>query len=128
MAGAAIVLNVDRNEAGRYVTTKILRKAGYEVLEASTGAQAMALVQEPPDAVLLHIDLPDMRGFDVCDRLRSQPRTAGIPVVYLTASARDRDSEREALRQPLTWYLREPLRPEKLLATMAEALAVWRRG
>ena len=79
------ILEVDDCEAQNYALTRMLEKAGCKVLRAFTGSEALALASEKPDAVLLDINLPDINGFEVCRRLKSDPTTSGIPVVFLTA-------------------------------------------
>jgi len=64
------ILNVDDNEAGRYTTTKILKKAGFDVIEAANGTDALTLAATRlPDLVLIDVNLPDISGFEVCKRL-----------------------------------------------------------
>jgi DNA-binding response OmpR family regulator len=66
----ARILNVDDNEAMRYTTSRALRQAGFDVLEAGTGADAVALTHSAgPDLVLLDVKLPDVSGFDLCRQL-----------------------------------------------------------
>ena len=79
----ATILNVDDDEAKRYVITRMLSKAGYTVREAATGEQALtAAFQSQPDLVVLDVNLPDLHGFEVCQKLKSDPRTASIPVLH----------------------------------------------
>jgi CheY-like chemotaxis protein len=60
------LLNVDDDAAGRYAKSRILTRAGYEVLEAGTGADALQLVkQKRPSLVLLDVKLPDINGLEV---------------------------------------------------------------
>src|SRR5262245_43899080 len=67
------ILNVDDYLPARYARTEVLRRAGFEVAEASTGAEALRLVvEERPDLVLLDVNLPDLDGFEVCRRIREQ--------------------------------------------------------
>ena len=76
------ILNVDDHEAGRYARSRALRNAGFEVLEASSGAEALHLVNSKhPPLVLLDINLPDMTGYDVCRQIKSAPRTRQVPVL-----------------------------------------------
>ena len=69
-----LILNVDDYEASRYARTQMLQRAGFHVLEAGTGAEALRLARERPDLVLLDVNLPDMDGFEVCRRLRASSR------------------------------------------------------
>ncbi len=64
-----------------------LRKAGHEIISASTGAEAIEMSQyKLPDLVLLDLSLPDIRGEEVCRKLKSDEKTKHIPVIFLTAS------------------------------------------
>src|SRR4051794_38308886 len=81
------ILNVDDDEGCRYAVTRILELNNFAVQEAVTGAEALRLASsEQPDLVLLDVNLPDIDGFEVCKRLKSQPATARIPVLHVTAS------------------------------------------
>ena len=69
------ILVVDDNEAAQFAKVQVLRRAGYQVVHAGTGAAALAAVAaEPPDVVLLDINLPDMLGFEVCRRIKPAAR------------------------------------------------------
>src|SRR5262249_57071328 len=68
------ILNVDDYAPARYARSPALRRAGFDVLEATTGAEALRIVaDERPDLVLLDVNLPDVDGFEVCRQLRQQP-------------------------------------------------------
>ena len=81
-----VILNVDDDETGRYAVTHMLRSAGFEVIESSTGEQTLALMSENVDLVLLDVNLPGIDGFEVCRRIKSDPRTRTVPVIHLSAS------------------------------------------
>ena len=80
------VLVVDDTEGNRYATSRLLRSAGFEVEESTTGSEALAAVQRHPDLIVLDVNLPDMTGFEVVERLRRSPELASIPVLHLSAS------------------------------------------
>jgi two-component system cell cycle response regulator DivK len=81
-----IVLIVDDNEKNRKLATNVLRAAGFETLEAATGAEAITLAMEHvPDVVLMDLQLPDMNGTDALRELDRNEPTAQIPVVALSA-------------------------------------------
>lgn len=103
------VLIVDDNDKNRKLARDVLRGAGLRTLEAATGGEAVAIAAKGlPDVILLDLRLPDMDGMDVARALGSDPRTAGIPVVALSASlyAGDPDGLRAA---GFAGYLEKPI-------------------
>jgi CheY-like chemotaxis protein len=81
------ILVVDDQEDERTIQSAMLTHLGYQVREAESGEAALASAAEaPPDLVLLDIAMPRMDGFSVCRALRADPRTAGVPVLFFTAS------------------------------------------
>jgi two-component system cell cycle response regulator len=80
------VLVIDDNKAHAEGLAELLELAGFEASHALTGAGGIEFARtNPVDAVLLDMNLPDMNGFEVCRRLRRDPRTANIAVVFHTA-------------------------------------------
>ena len=79
------VLVVDDNDANRYAVGRILRGCGAEVIEANSGCSASELVRCAPDIVLMDIHLPDMTGYDVLERLRSDESAQKVPVILMSA-------------------------------------------
>jgi signal transduction histidine kinase/CheY-like chemotaxis protein len=80
------VVSVDDDEAHRFIVRKMLQGGGFEVRDASTGAEGLQLIREQnPDVVVLDVGLTDMSGFDVCDRLREDGATGRIPVILVTS-------------------------------------------
>jgi two-component system, sensor histidine kinase len=112
-----LILNVDDDDAGRYVKSRILRLAGFEVLEAATGTAAVQLIQErPPDLVLLDVRLPDVDGRELCKQLKSQASTAQIVVLQTSASHIDTKHRVASLEAGADGYLSTPVEPEELVA------------
>jgi two-component system alkaline phosphatase synthesis response regulator PhoP len=69
-----------------------LEKEGYRTRVAGTGEEALNLILDmPPSLVLLDLNLPHMNGFELCRRLRSEPSTAGVPILMLTARSGESD-------------------------------------
>jgi PAS domain S-box-containing protein len=119
----ATILNVDDSEAGRYTTTRMLTQAGFEVLEAGTGQEAVRLAgANTPDLIVLDVNLPDISGLEVCARLRADPRTASIPVLHLTATYANSEHWAAALDRGADAYLTEPVEPVVLVATVRALL------
>jgi len=89
-----LVLIVDDNERNRSLARDVLRASGLLTLEAASGREGIAVALERrPDVILLDLRLPDMDGTDVARELTSNPGTAGIPVVALTAVLADGSGE-----------------------------------
>src|SRR5438067_10101919 len=79
------VLVADDDAAIRRLHTDILQGAGYEVTLAADGIDALARVEERlPDIVLLDLEMPRLSGYEVCRRLKADPRTRFVPVMILT--------------------------------------------
>jgi CheY-like chemotaxis protein len=121
----AAVLLVDDDEAKRYVIATWLRRAGHLVTEAATGRDALSKVGAA-DLVLLDVNLPDMSGFEVCGLIKSDPATAAIPVIQVSATAVEVADRAHGLTQGADAYLVEPTEPEELLATVTAALRYYR--
>lgn len=86
ISGHPLILIVDDNDRNRKLARDVLRAALFRTLEAATAAEAIALASEHlPDVVLMDLRLPDADGTEAVRTLRTQPRTAAIPVVALTA-------------------------------------------
>jgi len=80
------ILNVDDNLEHRYAITRVLTQAGFEVIEAGTGMEALDRARLRPSLIILDINLPDMLGFDVCKQLKANPVTRDIPVIHISAT------------------------------------------
>ncbi|HWK49058.1 MAG TPA: response regulator transcription factor, partial [Steroidobacter sp.] len=122
-----IILNVNDNEPGRYATTRILNRAGFQVLEAGTGKEALRLARSAsPQLVVLDVNLPDVSGIDVCRQLKTDPATAGIMVLQVSATniaVLDRVS---SLSAGADSFLVEPMEPEELEAVARALLRLHR--
>jgi PAS domain S-box-containing protein len=82
----ATVLVVDDNSANRLMLYELLRDEDYRLIEAADGPTALKMAAvESPDLMLLDVMMPGMNGFEVCKRLRAEPRFAEIPVIIVTA-------------------------------------------
>lgn len=116
------VLVVDDNAAGRYAVSRMLRRGGYQVREAGTGKEALALAAERPRLVLLDVHLPDLDGLEVCRRLRADPATRDLPILQMSASYVKGSDRARGLAGGADAYLVEPIEPEELLATVSTLL------
>jgi PAS domain S-box-containing protein len=118
VGGAPVILHVDDNEGNRYAVSRVLRKAGFEVVEAVTGAEALERVLLQPDLIVLDVRLPDIDGFEVCRRVKADEATSIIPVLHLTASFISGDKKAEGLDAGADAYLVRPVEPIELIATV----------
>ena len=127
MSEPTVVLNVDDNDTGRYVKTRILRAAGFEVIEAANGAAALELIARcSPELVLLDVKLPDVSGRDICVRLKNDPGTASIVVLQTSATHVDSKNRVASLDAGADGYLVEPIEPEELVASVRALLRMRR--
>ena len=109
------VLIMEDEENIRSFVVINLKRAGYEVLEAGTGAQALEKLQQYPDigVAILDIMLPDMDGFDVCRRIRANNKQMGI--IMLTARTQEMDKV-TGLMTGADDYVTKPFSPAELTA------------
>ncbi|MFI5839530.1 SpoIIE family protein phosphatase [Catenuloplanes sp. NPDC051500] len=123
----ATVLVVDDNPTKRYLLVSWLSRAGYTIVEAETGAEALVMVDAKPiDLVVLDVRLPDMSGFDVCEQIKGNPKHAALPVVHVSAHAVDVSDRAHGLNRGADAYLVEPIEPEELVATAQAVLRYYR--
>jgi len=118
----SLVLNVDDNDAARYARGRFLRQAGFTVRDAGSGRAALEMMTERPDLVVLDLHLPDIDGFDVCRRIKSDEATSSTPVLHVSAVYVDSGSRLRALDGGADGYLSEPIPPEVLVATVRALL------
>ncbi|WUH89302.1 SpoIIE family protein phosphatase [Streptomyces sp. NBC_00433] len=123
-AGAKVLL-VDDNPTNRYVLGTYLRRAGHEVVEAEDGRSALELLRrtaELPELAVVDIRLPDMTGFEVCEIVKADARTARLPIIHVSASAISVTDRAQGLNRGADAYLTEPVASNELLATVAAVL------
>ena len=115
------ILVVDDRPEARYATVRILSAAGYDVRETATGRDALRLARMGPALIVLDVALPDMDGFEVCRRLKSDALTGQIPVLHKTGVYGD-EHRALALAAGAADYLADPIEPEALLAIVERLL------
>jgi two-component system, cell cycle response regulator DivK len=104
-----VILVVEDNERNLKLVRDVLEYGGYDVRVARTAEDGIALaIKEPPDLVLMDLQLPGIDGMEALRRLRENPRTADIPVVAVTAQAMKQDRER-ALEAGFNGYIEKPI-------------------
>ncbi len=113
-----LVLVVDDNPTNLRLLGGVLETQGYRLLEATDGAQALEVLErETPDLVLLDIQMPDVSGTEVAQRVRTNPRTAHLKLVAITALAMPGDRE-TILKSGFNDYIAKPYRIADVLATV----------
>ncbi|HLW51692.1 MAG TPA: response regulator [Candidatus Angelobacter sp.] len=117
------VLVVNDHEAQRYALARSLEQAGYSVVTAASGKEALIQAVDRPDVIVLDVGLPDMTGFEVCRRLKADPRTESIPVVFLSATYQSGSSRDLGEQVGGAAYLFQPVDPGTLAAVIQGALA-----
>lgn len=124
---AHLILNVDDNEGARYAKTRTLTRAGFTVIEASTGEETLRRAKsEMPDLVLLDVKLPDINGFEVCQRLKDDVLTQAIMVLQTSAAYIATIDKIKALEGGADNYLFEPIEPDELVANVKALLRLSR--
>ena len=116
------ILVVEDNELNLKLVRDVLTYAGYDVVEARTGEQGVALATEHlPDLVLMDLQLPGIDGAEALRQMRSSPSTQTVPVVAVTAYAMKEDRER-AISCGFDGYLEKPISARELPAQVHQFL------
>jgi PAS domain S-box-containing protein len=119
IAHATLILNVDDNDGARYAKTRILQSAGFRVVEAENGTDALEIARrDEPDLVLLDVKLPDINGIEVCRRIKADPVTASILVLQTSAALTGRDDKIRGLEGGADNYLAAPIEADELIANV----------
>ncbi len=121
-----IILIVDDTPANLDVLSETLSIVGYDVAIATTGERALKQVErKSPDLILLDITMPDMDGFEVCKRLKANPTTRNIPVIFITALA-DTDNKIKGFELGAVDYITKPFQELEVLARVKTHLQLRR--
>jgi two-component system cell cycle sensor histidine kinase/response regulator CckA len=112
------ILLVDDDAMNRHVFAALFQGAGYRVLEAETGLDALELARRHrPDLIVLDVSLPDVSGFEVCERLRAEPATKSLSILHLSAVFVGPEDRTHGLESGADAYLTKPVEPREVLAT-----------
>ena len=104
------------------MVSRILRRAGYEVIEAASGEEALRLASIGPAVIVLDVKLPDISGFEVCRMLKSRPESASIFILQTSATFVSADKKVEGLNSGADGYLTHPFEAAELIATIQSML------
>ncbi|HEY6910198.1 MAG TPA: response regulator [Myxococcales bacterium] len=119
---APLLLCVDDHDGARYALTRTLQRAGFRTIEAASGIEALRKMEERPDLVVLDVQLPDINGFEVCQRIKADPLTAATPVLQISADFVDVEYRARGLELGADAYLAHPIEPPELIATIRALL------
>lgn len=116
------ILVVEDNDRNRRLLKILLEARGYEVIEATAGEEAMGYLRDSkPDLILMDIQLPNVDGLELTRNIKNNPKTAGIPIVAVTAYAMKGDRER-ILEAGCDGYISKPIDTRKLILLVTETL------
>jgi two-component system cell cycle response regulator DivK len=114
------ILVVEDQEDNRQILRDLLGNAGFDLVEAENGEQALAaLAKRRPDLILMDIQLPIMDGYEATRRIRADPEMKSIPIIAVTSYALTGD-EAKALAAGCNAYVTKPYSPRALLAKVRE--------
>lgn len=117
------ILVVDDHEDNRRILHDLLSTAGYEVIEAENGEDAVAFAEaRVPDLILMDIQLPGIDGYEATRRIKANPALRRIPLIAVTSYALSGDDVK-ALAAGCDGYVTKPFSPRALLAKVKECLA-----
>jgi two-component system, cell cycle response regulator DivK len=120
MSGCILV--VEDQMDNRQILRDLLGNAGYTLVEAENGEEALAAVaKQRPDLILMDIQLPVMDGYEATRRIKSDPATKSIPIIFITSYALSGD-EGKARAAGCDAYVTKPYSPRQLLAKVREFL------
>ncbi|MDZ7958628.1 MAG: response regulator [Aulosira sp. DedQUE10] len=120
-----VVLIVDDNPTNLEMLFDFLADAGFTVLVAEDGESAIARAEyAPPDMMLLDVLMPEIDGFETCRRLKANPRTKDIPIIFMTALTETVDKVK-GLSLGAVDYITKPLQHEEVLARIELHLKLW---
>jgi len=117
-----VIMVVDDSVTVRKVTTRLLERNGYQVVQAKDGVDAISKLEEVhPDLMLLDIEMPRMDGFEVINLVRHNPRLSELPIIMITSRTGEKHRER-AYGAGVNGYMGKPFQEQILLENIAELL------
>ena len=121
-AAAPLIVVADDDADIVTLVSSVLSKAGFEVAQASNGADALELLRSrSPSLAVLDVSMPALDGLEVLRFARSDPETADLPVILLSARAQEADV-RNGYAEGASRYMRKPFSPRELVAAVRELL------
>jgi len=118
------ILVVEDNEINMYLSCRILKSSGYEVIEARSGEEGVELaIKERPDLIIMDIQLPGIDGLEATKRLRKSEANGEVPIIALTSYAMAGD-RKKALSAGCTGYIEKPINPDTFISEIKKFLEV----
>lgn len=116
------VLVVEDSPPQREMISTLLQKSGLNVILASDGVEALEQIQKDcPDIIVLDIVMPRMNGYELCRRLKDNPKTKELPVIMCSTKGEEFDRY-WGLRQGANAYIAKPFQPQELVGTVKKLL------
>jgi len=120
--GQAVILYIEDNPENRLLVRRVLEAEGYTVVEATDGPSGLEAARHfPPNLILLDINLPEIDGYQMVNRLRSVPGLSTVPIIALTANVMKGDRER-TLAAGCNGYIQKPIDVDTLPVQIASFL------
>ncbi|MFZ2541624.1 MAG: response regulator, partial [Gallionella sp.] len=124
LSNLPLIMVVDDSLTVRKITSRLLSRAGYQVVTATDGIDALNQLEEfTPDVMLLDIEMPRMDGFALAKELRRNPKTQALPIIMITSRTADKHRE-VAMQLGVNTYLGKPYQEDELLQNIADFVAV----
>ncbi len=116
------ILVVEDNQINMYLSCRILKSSGYEVIEARNGEEGVELtIKEKPDLIIMDIQRPGIDGLETTKRIRESKADSKVPIIALTSYAMAGDKEK-AISVGCTGYIEKPINPETFIAEIEKYL------
>ncbi len=123
------ILIVDDKKESLYTLKILLKRSGYEVIQASNGIEALERIKsEHPDMIITDILMPKMDGFQLCRKVKEDKKLKRIPFVFYTATYTDPKDEEFALSLGAERFIRKPVASEKFIAILKEIIKKHEEG
>ena len=117
------ILIIEDDRSAARLAQYTIQQAGYDVVIAYDGYEGLEkTLHEHPDLIILDIMLPGLDGYEVCHRLRAEPETITLPILMISAKAREEDRN-IGLKVGADDYLAKPVEPSVMLAKIEELLS-----
>ncbi len=123
LSNLPLIMVVDDSLTVRKITSRMLTRAGYQVVTATDGVDALEKLEEfTPDVMLLDIEMPRMDGFALARELRRDPKTQSLPIIMITSRTADKHRD-YAMQLGVNTYLGKPYQEDELLQNIADFVA-----